>query len=88
MPKIEMEITDAQMKQIKEDVRAQMEHDFNHEKLMEFLKQTNSISFQEYIYKYGIGDRVDALKERQVKSLSDHEKLLLATYWMMCTRLG
>lgn len=84
MPRrIEVTVSDNTLAELKHEIRSEVEHNFNYEKLMEYLKTTNDISFKEYIDQYGILDRIRKLEEMKVGDLSFNQKLLLGTYWLI-----
>lgn len=78
-----VKLTEEESANLKAEVRKEMEYDFNYEKLMEYLSTTHSIGFQEYICKYGLIDRVEKINNMKVGDLTDHQKMLLACYWLM-----
>lgn len=88
MPKLEVSITKEQMDDIREDCRKEFEREWSYDKLMEFLKNTQSISLQEYLWKYGIYARYEALKGKKIEDLNSHERFVVATYWMMYESFG
>lgn len=81
--KIVVSISEEELANIKKEVREDLEHEFNSEKLMEYLKRSHDVSFQEYLWNFGLSHRIDELKDTKVKDLTDSQKLLLATYWFM-----
>ena len=88
MPKIQVSVTEEQMAELKQEVREEFERGWSHEKLLEFMKTTASISLRELMWKYDITSRYEALRDIPVKDLSDHEKFIVATYWMMYESFG
>lgn len=83
MPRIEVSIPEDQMQKIKDGIRTEVERNFDYEKLMEYLKKQNDVSFTEYLWKYGIMDRVEKLKDVKVGDLSENQKLMLCVYWII-----
>lgn len=87
MKKISVTIGEEQMKEIRDGVRAEWEDDWNEEKLKEWLKTSESISIQDYLNQYGIVARYSELRDKSVRDLSDHERIICMLYWMRYGRI-
>ena len=88
MAKIEVEISEQQMAQIKGEAKEEWNATWSRQKLLDYLRDTPAISAMELLREYGVYDRYEKLKDKPVGDLTRHERLICSLYWTMYESFG
>lgn len=83
MPKLEVNISQEQMDAIHAKVRAELETEYTHKKLMERIKNDAWVSIIDLLKQFGVYRRYNKLKTKAVGDLTDDEKMIVSCYWAL-----
>ena len=85
--RISVDISDAQYEKILEQAKEEVRSELTDEALRKYLESNKNLNITEALSIFGLGKKVDKLKEKKVGDLRDNDKITLAIYWLMYEEL-